>query len=129
MAQNPLFINATDYPDMQELMAMADVGISDYSSWLCDYVLTKRPAYIYGRDYESYSQTRGFYYPLNTTPFPISIDNDQLENSILNFNAERYKNDCERFLKERGCIEEGNAATRIVDLIEDIVGGGKDYVV
>ena len=121
MAKNPLFINATDYPDMQELMAMADVGISDYSSWLCDYVLTKRPAYIYGRDYESYSQTRGFYYPLNTTPFPISIDNDQLENSILNFNAEKYENDCKRFLKERGCIEEGNAAVKIVDLIENVM--------
>lgn len=122
MAESPLFINATNYPDMQELMAMADIGISDYSSWLCDYVLTRRPAYIYGGDYEEYSQTRGFYYPLNTTPFPISTNNDELEKSILGFDERKYKHDCEKFLQDRGCVEDGHAAERIVDLLEDVMG-------
>ena len=123
MAKNPLFINATNYPDMQELMAMADAGISDYSSWLCDYVLTKRPAFIYGRDYKEYSKTRGFYYPLNTTPFPISTNNGELEKSIITFDVEKYTRDCDKFLKDRGCIEHGNASEKIVDLIEKIMQG------
>jgi CDP-glycerol glycerophosphotransferase len=40
-------INASQYPDMQELLASADCVISDYSSCIFDYLLCKKPAFIY----------------------------------------------------------------------------------
>ncbi|MCF0228311.1 MAG: CDP-glycerol glycerophosphotransferase family protein [Parasporobacterium sp.] len=115
------FINATMYPDMQELMAIADAGVSDYSSWLCDFVLTGRPAFIYAPDYEFYANDRGFYYPLDTTPFPICINNAELKAAVSNFNEEKYAEKCREFLEARGCFEKGNAAERIVDKIEELM--------
>ena len=47
-------INATDYYDMQELLCAADIGITDYSSWLCDFVLTDKPGFIYCNDMDKY---------------------------------------------------------------------------
>ncbi len=117
-----MFINATSYPDMQELLAVADVGITDYSSWLCDYVLTKRPAFIYAVDYDDYAKDRGLYYPLDTTPFPIARDNAMLEEAILSFDAEKYQSECEAFLEDKGCVEQGTAAKRIVDKLEELIG-------
>ena len=36
-------INASGYADIQELMLVADVGITDYSSWIFDYMLLLLP--------------------------------------------------------------------------------------
>ena len=59
-------INVTNYPDMQELLCVTDFGITDYSSWICDYVITKRPGFLYTTDIEKYIDTeRGFYHTLD----------------------------------------------------------------
>ena len=115
-------IDATGYLDMQELLAIADAGITDYSSWCCDYVLTGRPCFIYARDLESYNTERGLYYPLEETPFPIATDNEELEQAILSFDEERYLEDRDEFLRARGCWEDGHAAEKVVEKIKEIIG-------
>ena len=40
--------------DVQELLAAADVMISDYSSCIFDYLLAKKPAFIYATDIDEY---------------------------------------------------------------------------
>ena len=44
-------------------MLIADVGITDYSSWICDYLLTKKTGFIFATDMQNYNTERGFYYP------------------------------------------------------------------
>ena len=39
-------------------------------------------------------------------------------------NYEKYKNDVEQFLKDKGCMEDGHASERVVDLIEKIINQG-----
>lgn len=82
---NEFLINATGYVDMQELLVASDIGISDYSSWVCDIVLMKKPVFLYTADLDEYNNERGLYYPLETTPFPIAINNDELTRNILEF--------------------------------------------
>lgn len=108
---------ATSYPDMQELLVAADVGITDYSSWICDYVLTGKPGFLFTPDLEEYDQERGFYYPLSETPFPIAQCNDALEEVIRQFDPKEYEEKRQRFLEKRGCMEDGQAAKRIAQLI------------
>ncbi len=115
-------IDATAYPDIQELMVASDVGITDYSSWICDFVLTGRPGFLYAPDLEKYDRERGFYYPLEETPFPIAQSNDQLVQAILGFDADRYAAKKERFLAARGCKETGTAAKQIVEIIKQQCG-------
>ena len=103
-------------------MVAADIGITDYSSWICDFVLTGRPGFIYAPDLSDYNQERGFYYPLNSTPFPIAENNDEMEEKILTFDMNQYNLKREVFLSERGCKESRNAAFQIVEIIKQHCG-------
>ncbi|MCL1891110.1 MAG: CDP-glycerol glycerophosphotransferase family protein [Coriobacteriia bacterium] len=113
-------IDVTDYTDMQELLLIADVGVTDYSSWICDFVLTSKPAFIYASDLEEYRSGRGFYYPLESTPFPLATNNDILATSIESFDQEKYEKNCSQFLLDRGSYEKGTASKRVVDDILQI---------
>lgn len=114
--------DVTKYPDIQELIAAADCMITDYSSCIFDYLLMKKPGFLFATDIEEYNTERGFYYPLESTPFPIAQDNDELITNIKYFDIEIYKQKCDTFLVEKGCVEDGNASERVADLIAQIVG-------
>lgn len=116
-------VDASFYPDIQELLVSCDGAITDYSSCIFDFMLSRKPAFIFATDIEEYNTDRGFYYPLESTPFPISTTNEQLKQNILNFDNEKYLKDVELFLQDKGCIEDGHASERIVDLIEKIMKG------
>lgn len=115
-------ISATAYPDIQELIVAADVGITDYSSWICDLVLTQKPGFIYAPDLKAYDSERGFYYPLEETPFPIAETNEELAERIRNFDPALYEQKRQEFLKARGCKEDGHATEKIVEIIKGQCG-------
>jgi len=115
-------IDATGYPDMQELLIACDVGITDYSSWICDFVLGDGFGFLYAPDIERYGKETGFYYPLSETPFPVARSNDELSSAIAGFNADEYKRKREDFLRARGCVEDGHASERCAaKILEELV--------
>ena len=118
---NPNVVKGNSYSDIQELMLASDIGITDYSSWICDYILLGRPAFIYANDIDQYSQERGFYYPLESTPFAVAQNNDEMEANILNFDEDVFAAKQKKFLEDRGCIEDGHAAERVVELIRTVM--------
>ena len=109
------------YGDMQELLPGIDVGISDYSSWVYDFMLTERPILLYAPDLELYDQERGFYYPIDTTPFPVAKTQSELEKAVLEFDESIYKADVKRFLEDKGCYEDGKACERIVEELDKLM--------
>ena len=119
MFNAPGVIDASDYNDMQELLAVVDAGITDYSSWIFDFVLTGRPGFIYARDIDQYIHSRGFYYDLDKTPFSIASNDDELVANIAAFDETEYAKNVQAFLKEKGCYEQGNAAKQVADMICD----------
>lgn len=110
-------IDVTEYPDIQELLAAADAVITDYSSAVFDFLLTRRPAFIYATDYGNYQQMRGLYYPLEETPFPIATSNGQLAENIADFDENAYQKKAEAFLLGKESKEDGHAAERVAKLI------------
>jgi len=110
---------ATSYPDMQELMMASDAGITDYSSWAYDYILLRRPLFIYAADRDEYDHERGLYFTLESTPFPIAENNEELNKNVLRFQDDLYQTEIDRFLKEKGCVEDGHAAQRIVEKLKE----------
>ena len=110
-------LDVSAFEDIQELLVAADAGITDYSSWIFDFLLGGRPGFIYAPDKAKYDESRGFYYPLEETPFPVSTDQAGLCAAIRAFDAEAFARDRKRFLAARGCMEDGRAAERTVDLI------------
>lgn len=113
--------DATMYGDMQELLLCTEVGVTDYSSWIFDYVLGKKPGFIVEMGLEQYEQARGFYYPLESTPFPIAKDFKELCKRIRNFDEKKYQDDIVTFLEARGCMEDGHASERIVAKIKELL--------
>ena len=114
---------ASLYDDVQELLACADVTVTDYSSCIFDFLLTGRPGFIFAPDGWEFNTMRGFYYPLEETPFPIAATNRELHRNILAFDADRYREKAAAFLLGKGSLEDGLASRRVVDLLQTIVEG------
>lgn len=122
----PYMLDGTYYADIQELMAASDAMITDYSSCIYDFILTRRPGFIFATDVDDYVDERGFYYPLEATPFPIAHDNYELVRSVRQFQPEQYARDVEAFLENKGCMEDGHASERVADLIAELTGIKKE---
>lgn len=118
-------IDVTDYDDMQELITLADIAVTDYSSWIYDFMLQRRPGFIFATDIALYNTERGFCYPLETTPFPIATSREALCEAIRSFDEKAYQEKLEAFLEDKGCVEDGHASERVVDKILEMMDESK----
>ena len=114
-------LNVSDYPDVQELLLAADAVITDYSSCILDFLFTGRPGFLYAPDRGQYEKSRGLYYPLEQSPFPVAEHVEALTLNIKDFDEERFHQRSREFLQKMGCMEDGHAAERAVNLIEHII--------
>ena len=64
--------------EIYEIVNLADVLITDYSSVFFDFANTSRKIIIFNYDEEDYLSYRGFYFPLEELPFPKVQDVDDL---------------------------------------------------
>jgi CDP-glycerol glycerophosphotransferase len=109
--------NVTAYPDMQELLYVSDILITDYSSSMWDFSFTFRPGFLFTPDIEEYKNERDFYTPISEWPFPFATTNEQLCENILKFNDEDNINKIRRHHTMLGSYENGDATQRISELI------------
>ncbi|MGH8892923.1 MAG: bifunctional glycosyltransferase/CDP-glycerol:glycerophosphate glycerophosphotransferase [Actinomycetes bacterium] len=112
---------ATDlsrYHDVTELMLVADVLVTDYSSVMFDFANTGRPMVFFAHDYEEYVRDeRGTYVDLpDVAPGPIVTDTDGLVTALRSVDDSRtaYRERYTAF-RERFCTyETGRAAEHVV---------------
>ncbi len=110
-------INASEYDDMQELLAASDVLISDYSSVISEFSIMEKPIFLYAEDIKSYEQERSFYIDYFKLPYPIAVNKKQLLFNILSFDAEDYQKKLRKYHCEIGSKETGIATKTVVDII------------
>ena len=113
--------NATDYPDMQDLLQCADVLLTDYSSCMWDFSLMHKPCFLYARDISEYRGERDFYTPIEGWPFPLASNNDELAKVIADFDESAYRAAVDRHHKELGSTESGTAARQCAERIVDFL--------
>ncbi len=118
---SPDVIDVTKYPDIQELLAFVDCGITDYSSWIYDFILSRKPGFIYAKDIDMYNDERGFYFKLEDTPFPVASDNETLCENVRSFDMDKFQAGVDSFLGERDCMDDGYAGERIAEKIMEAV--------
>lgn len=109
------FIDVSAYPDMQELLYVADMLITDYSSSMWDFALTASPCLLYATDLDQYDLTRGFYTDIHTWPFPLSENQDELADTIKGFNQMEYQKKVEDYMYDSGSYERGKATETVVE--------------
>ncbi len=120
-------IDATYYPDIQELLAAADVVITDYSSLMWDFSLQRRPVFLYQNDEKDYENDRGFYSSVSEWPYPKAHTQEELIDIIVNFNKNEYVEKLDAFLKKYGSCDDGHAAERVVERILQEIGDTDGY--
>lgn len=117
-------INVTDYPDINELFLISDSCISDYSSSLFEFGVTKKTGFLYAPDMDAYNKERGVYFKNEDIPFPISSSITELINNIENFSDEEYLRRHNMFYD--GILhmcENGHASEIIASRIEKVCFG------
>ena len=115
--------DVTAYPDMQPLLAAADVLVTDYSSSMWDMSLTGKPVFLYCADLSRFKQERDFFTDIRSWPFPLAEDNAALEANILSFDEEKYAEEVKRHHAELGSFETGHAASAAADAIQAVIKG------
>ncbi len=114
-------VDVSAYHDMQELMVASDVLISDYSSCLYDFCITRKPAFVYATDLDNYmNNDRSFAYDFAKWPYPVATSNKELLERIVRFDDVMYKAKVEAHLIDAGAYDNGTASKQVADLIGKI---------
>ena len=121
-------INGTDCPDQQELCMISDYLVTDYSSIIGDFLLMRKPVFLYVPDLERYASRsagrglRDMYYHL---PLSCSRTQRKLEEQMTHFDSELYNREVDSFMKEYyHSFDDGHASERIVDFLTRIMQSG-----
>lgn len=120
-------VDATFYPDVQELLVAADIVITDYSSLMWDFSLQRRPVFLYQNDEEEYTNDRGFYAPVSHWPYPKAHSQEELAEQIRLFDEEKYVAELNAFLEMYGSCDDGHASERVAKKILEVINGGCTY--
>lgn len=102
--------------DTADVLAIADLLVTDYSSIFFDFLPTRRPIFFYAYDLEEYRSSRGLYFDFSEMPGPLCRDVQKLAAAIQHWLAKRtdeaatYARAMQRFCPH----EDGNATSRVV---------------
>jgi CDP-glycerol glycerophosphotransferase len=110
-------IDVSQYPDMQELLCVVDVLLTDYSSSIWDFSFTGKPCFLYTPDLCEYKSERDFYTPIESWPFPIAETGEQLFANIITFDEIDYKQKVKQHHMDLGSYEHGNASENFVKAV------------
>lgn len=123
LPHNSHIINAGTYFNSEELVAVSDVLITDYSSIMFEQAYRKKPVFLYAPDRQEYIDVeRGLLIDYDQLPFPIAESDKKLQQCIRIFRQETYEKKVTDFLDSYGVYEDGHASERaakfIISLLE-----------
>lgn len=110
-------IDVSTYPDMQQLLCVIDVLITDYSSSIWDFSFTDKPAFLFVPDLEAYINDRDFYVPIDQWPYNYARNNLELQDIIQQYDPILQKQKNKKHHEMFKSYETGKANEMVVDLI------------
>lgn len=113
--------------DVQDLLKVSDILISDYSSIVTDFALLRRPIVFYLYDHEHYLEhCRDFYYNLDEVlPGPFAKDESALFRLIFDtewFCDDEYMKKYEKFVSFFHFYQDAGSTKRVVNRLKEILG-------
>ncbi|MCR5195280.1 MAG: CDP-glycerol glycerophosphotransferase family protein [Pseudobutyrivibrio sp.] len=130
-------INESQADDMYEILAAMDAYITDYSSACFEAGFTWMPVFLYADDVQKYANDRGQLmwnlveddrhaignnkditpaFDLKM-PFPLSHNNDELEEDILAFDETSYSKNLDEMYNQMGLVFNGDASKKIASML------------
>jgi CDP-ribitol ribitolphosphotransferase len=103
----------------EELLPVADVMITDYSSVMFDYLLYKKPIVLFAPDLKQYEEGRGFYLDYRQIPYPIAQTKQELEHALRHCEGwvTEHRSAIDAFREQYVGACDGHATQRILELV------------
>lgn len=121
---NDFVKNVSSYPNLNELMIVSDMLVSDYSSVFFDYSIQDKPMLCFAYDYEKYSSQRGMYFDIREKLQGNSVNEDELILAIKSLDEPKAIEITRKFRNE--FIEaSGSASQHTIDIIWRYLDGKK----
>ena len=117
--QRALAIDVSTHPDIRLLYLAADVLVTDYSSVMSDFAVTRKPILLFTYDLAHYrDELRGFYFDLEAdAPGPLLTTTAELADALEDLDAvtTRYAASYDAFHTRFCALEDGRASDRVVE--------------
>ncbi|MDQ0796061.1 CDP-glycerol:glycerophosphate glycerophosphotransferase [Streptomyces sp. B1I3] len=113
-------VDVSGHHDVSELLALADVLVTDYSSIMFDYALLDRPIVLFAPDLDAYAADRGSYFDLREkAPGPVVGTEDELFAVLARLKSADtgFQERRTAFAEEFGGYDRGDAARAVVDTV------------
>lgn len=124
-------LDMTAHHDINDLLVISDVLVTDYSSVMFDYLNTGRPVFNYVPDIDDYVRTRGTYFDLSeATVAPPIVDYGSLLTELRDVRNYQSRYGA-RYNELKGRFapwDDGHAAVRAVDYLLSAEGGASTCV-
>lgn len=110
-------VDASSLPDINELMLVTDVLVTDYSSSIYEFALLGRPIVMFAPDHDSYVAERGFYFDdyVSGVPGPVVESTEELGEVLARgeFDLDRVR----AFAAESFDVADGRATHRFIEQV------------
>ncbi|MCG0678633.1 putative CDP-glycerol:poly (Glycerophosphate) glycerophosphotransferase [Lactiplantibacillus plantarum] len=114
------FIDVTKYPNLNELMQVSDLLITDYSSLIFDYSILTKPIFCYAYDFSDYKKYQGIYEEDINEKVPNFVTKErQLIEQIGHLNLISEQNKTKKFCERYIGNHSGNSGKNLVSIIKD----------
>ncbi|MEV5608311.1 CDP-glycerol glycerophosphotransferase family protein [Streptomyces sp. NPDC052225] len=113
-------VDVSAHHDVSELLCLADVLITDYSSIMFDYALLDRPIVHFAPDLDTYAAERGSYFDLRARAGgPVVETQDELHRALAGIKETDadWQEARRAFAAEFGTYDDGGAARAVVDAL------------
>lgn len=117
------YIDVSGYDDFEEILAAANILITDFSGCAYDFSLTGNPVFLYQKDYQEMVAQRDFYVSMEDMPYPRAETTEELVRSIFEYDKEMYMEHLESFMERFGNFDDGHASERVCERIVGILNG------
>lgn len=118
---NSFAFDVSDYENLNELMIISDLLISDYSSIYFDYSILEKPMLCFAYDFVEYSNKRGLYLDIEKElPCDIALSEDILLTQIINMDIEDAIHKTIRF-KNKYITRNGKSAKTVIDNLKSYI--------
>ena len=102
----------------EQLFAVADLLITDYSSIVFDYLAYNKPFVLFAPDFDDYSKNHGFYVDYYSFPTTVAITEHELAAAVEDEYANRSKIELKECYDYHMTFCDGNATERILRFID-----------
>lgn len=118
--KHPRVVDASNYNDITQLYLISDVMVTDYSSVMFDFSITRRPMLFYMYDIVNYrDKLRGFYFEIDTLPGPIISSYFDFVEAVKNIDTinVHYQQKYDDFVAKFTYLDDGTASAKAVDIL------------